>query len=90
LLQGIKSLKDSKDSKEREQYQKVETYVSNLESYLRNGIYVDYFYGSRMQNRIKLKVTHMAYNRDGSAKRSVGNLYPDVGLYTEEMARAGI
>ena len=90
LLQGIKSLKDSKDSKEREQYQKVETYVSNLESYLRNGVYVDYFYGSQMQNRIKLKVTHMAYNRDGSAKRSVGNLYPDVGLYTEEMSKAGI
>lgn len=90
LLIAIKGLKTSKDSKERAEYQKVETYVSNLESYLRSGNYVDFFYGSRMQNKIKLKVTHMAYNRDGTPKRSAGHWYPDVGLYTEEMSKAGI
>ena len=90
LLSSIRAQKDSKDSKERMQYQRVETYVSNLESYLRNGVYLDYFYGSQMQSKISLRVTHMAYYPDGTPKRSVGSWYPDVGLYTNEMASEGI
>jgi hypothetical protein len=88
LLQGIKTLKDSKDAKERAEYHRVETYVSNLEAYLRNGTYLDFFYGSRMQNKIKLRVTHMAYTKDGTPKRSAGHWYPDIGLYTQEMANS--
>ena len=86
LLAAIKSFKDSKDSKEREQYLKVETYIANLESYLRNGVYLDMFYGAQMQHKISHKVYVMAYNKDGSPKRTVGWYYPDVGLYTQEMA----
>ena len=86
LLQSIKTFKDSKESKERMKYQEVETYVANLEAYLRDGVYRDFRYGSQMQNKISMKVTVMAYNRDGTPKRSVGWLYPDIGVYTQEMA----
>lgn len=86
LLSSLRSFKDSKDWKERQRYQTTQTYVANLEAYLRDGIYRDLFYGSQMQHRIKHFVTHMAYNADGTPKRTVGYHYPDVGLYTKEMA----
>lgn len=86
LLQAIKAFKDSKDSKERDKYQQVQTYVANLEAYLRDGTYRDFRYGSQMQNKISYKVTVMAYYPDGTPKRTVGWLYPDCGIYTQEMA----
>jgi len=86
LLQSIKAFKDSKESKERDQYNRVQTYVSNLEAYLRDGLYRDHKYGSQMQNTIKMVVTHMAYYKDGTPKRTVGHVYPDIGMYTKEMA----
>ena len=86
LLRAIKVMKDSKDAKERAKYQSVETYVANLEAYLRNGVYLDNRYGLQGQNKIKYRVTTMAYYADGTPKRTVGWLYPDIGVYTEEMA----
>ena len=86
MLVGIKSFKDSKDAKERLKFLSVQGYVQNLEAYLRNGVYLDNFYGSQMQNKIQYRVTTMAYNRDGTPKRTVGYHYPDVGMYTQEMA----
>jgi hypothetical protein len=87
LLQGMKGMKESKESSERVAYMKVETYVANLESYLRNGIYVDLFYGEQAQNNVKyvVKSNGMAYHKDGTPKRSVGVFYEDIGLYTQEM-----
>lgn len=85
LLQAIKSFEDSRDWKERQKYLQVQTYVSNLEAYLRDGVYRDMFYGSQMQNKITQRVTHMAYYPDGTPKRTVGFVYPDVGVYTKEM-----
>ena len=86
LLTAIKIFRDSKDSKERSKFQQVQTYVANLEAYLRNGVYLDNFYGSQMQHRITHRVVVMAYNSDGTPKRTVGYVYPDCGLYTKEMA----
>lgn len=86
LLTAIKAFKDSSDSKERAKYTEVETYVANLEAYLRDGTYRDFRYGASMQNKISYKVTVMAYNADGTPKRTVGWLYPDCGIYTQEMA----
>ena len=86
LLSAIRHQKDSKDTKERAQYHRIETYVSNLESYLRTGVYMDFFYGSQMQSKISMRVVVMAYYADGTPKRSVNWWYPDVGLYTKEMA----
>jgi len=86
LLSAIRPQKESKDSKERAQYIRTETYVSNLESYLRTGVYLDFFYGARMQNKISHRVVAMAYYKDGTPKRSANYWYPDIGLYTQEMA----
>ena len=62
-----------------------EAYVRNLVKYLRDGDYVDMFYGEYMENRIKRKCVAMAYESDGTPKRDVGVWYPDIGTYTQEM-----
>ena len=88
LLASIRSFKDSKDPNERATYQKTETYVSNIESYLRHGVWVDMFYGSQQQHRIKYRVSlkGMAYYADGTPKRTVGYFYEDIGSeWTKEM-----
>ena len=88
LLASMRSFKDSKDSKERGSYLKVETYVSNIESYLRNGVWVDLFYGSQQQNKIKQRVmlNGMAYYANGKPKRTVGVWYEDLAQeWTKEM-----
>ena len=86
MLTSIRSFKDSKDASERAKYQSVETYVANLEAYLRSGVYLDNRWGAQAQNKINYRVTVMAYYNDGTPKRSVGWLYPDIGVYTQEMA----
>lgn len=86
LLSSIRDFKNSKDRDQRMKYHDVETYVANLEAYLRDGTYRDFRYGSQGQNKIKMRVTVMAYHKDGTPKRTVGWLYPDIGVYTQEMA----
>jgi hypothetical protein len=86
LLQSIRDFKTSKDWKQRDTFTRTQTYVANLEAYLRDGFYRDLFYGSQMQNKIIYRVTTMAYHKDGTPKRTVGYMYPDVGIYTQEMA----
>lgn len=85
LLVAMKSMKDSKEAAERASYANVETYVANLESYLRSGQYTDFRYGEHGQNKVTYICRKMAYYADGTPKRSVGVLYPDIGLYTQEM-----
>ena len=62
-----------------------EGYVRNLVKYLRDGDYVDMFYGEYMEHNIKRKCVAMAYESDGTPKRDVGVWYPDIGTYTKEM-----
>ena len=88
LLASMRSFKDSKDSKERLSYLRVETYVSNIKSYLRHGVWVDLFYGSQQQNKIKQRVmlNGMAYYANGKPKRTVGVWYEDLAQeWTKEM-----
>lgn len=67
----------------------LETYVANLENYLRTGVYQDARYGEQREGKIRSVVRVMAYHWEGQykgmVKRSVGCLYPDVGLWTQEM-----
>ena len=72
LLASIRDFKDSKDWKQRDSFNRTSTYISNLESYLRDGIYRDMFYGSQQQNKIRYRVTTMAYHKDGTPKKSWG------------------
>lgn len=85
LLVSMRKYKDSKEASERAQYTNIETYVANLESYLRTGCYTDFRYGENGQNRVTYVCRAMAYHSDGRPKRSVGVIYPDIGLYTQEM-----
>ena len=62
-----------------------EGYVRNLVKYLRDGDYVDDFYGEYMEHKTGKRCVAMAYHADGTPKRSVGVWYPDIGTYTQEM-----
>jgi len=62
-----------------------EGYIRNLVKYLRDGDYVDMFYGEYMEHNIKRKCVAMAYESDGTPKRDIGVWYPDIGTYTQEM-----
>ena len=89
LLHSIRDMKDSKEAAEREQYNNVEGYLANLQAYMRSGVYLDVFYGEHRQSKVKYRCVRMAYYPDGTPKRSVGVWYPDIGVYTEEMAING-
>ena len=73
------------DKKAFSEYNKLDTYVQNLESYLRSGVYLDLFYGENQEFRMRYRCVVMAYHDDGTPKRSVGVFYPDIGEYTQEM-----
>lgn len=67
-----------------------EGYIRNMQAYLRNGDWVDMFYGEHQQNKISSRCIALAYYwsgpRKGQPKRGVGTFYPDMGeTYTQEM-----
>tara|TARA_B100000029_G_scaffold432331_1_gene444360 strand:- start:2507 stop:3109 length:603 start_codon:yes stop_codon:yes gene_type:complete len=63
-----------------------EGYVRNLLKYLRDGDYIDDFYGEYQEHRVKRRCIALAYYPDGTPKRNVGVYYPDMGcVYTKEM-----
>ena len=67
----------------------IEGYIRNMEHYIRTGDWVDWFYGKEQTNRIRYKCIAMAYHFEGphkgQPKRDVNVVYPDVGLWTQEM-----
>ena len=78
--------KDAKtDKKANARVGELETYVTNMERYLRTGVWLDLFYGENQEHRVRRKVTTLAYDKDGNVKREVGVIYPDIGEYTREM-----
>jgi len=56
-----------------------------MEYYIRNGIWLDHFYGENQENKMGWRCHTNAYEADGTIKRSVGTIYSDVGRYTPEM-----
>ena len=67
-----------------------EGYIRNMQKYLRDGTWVDMFYGDQQQGRIRNRCTRLAYYwygpKKGEPKRDVGTFYPDMGCtYTQEM-----
>ena len=63
-----------------------EGYVRNMKRYLRDGDWVDDFYGEYQEKKIQRKCIVMAYETDGTPKRNIGVWYPDMGcVYTQEM-----
>ncbi len=63
-----------------------EGYIRNMVKYLRDGDWVDNFYGEHQEKRIQWRCVALAYDKDGNVKRDVGTWYPDIGMvYTKEM-----
>ena len=62
-----------------------EGYIKNMQRYLRDGDWVDDFYGEHQQNKIRHRCVALAYHDDGTPKRSIGVYYSDLGcVYTQE------
>ena len=96
IKEWIKTQKDLASSVRGEVRQKIkgaearllvhEGYIKNMQKYLRDGDWIDNFYGEHQQNRIMHRCVAMAYYDDGTPKRSVGVFYPDLGcIYTQEI-----
>ena len=67
-----------------------EGYVRNMQTYLRNGDWVDMFYGEHQQGKIRNRCVALAYYwygpKKGQPKRDVDTFYPDLGcVWTREM-----
>ena len=63
-----------------------EGYIRHMQKYLRDGDWVDDFYGEHQQHKILWKSIVLAYNDDGTPNRSVGVYYSDMGCeYTQKM-----
>ena len=64
-----------------------EGYVRNMLKYLRDGDWVDMFYGEHQEHKIKYNSVVLAYDKNGNPKRTVGVFYNDMGVtYTQEMS----
>ena len=64
-----------------------EGYVRNLKTYLRNGDYLDIFYGEHQEKKIRSRCYALSYHWEGPNKgkpqRSVGTFYPDLCMVWE-------
>ena len=63
-----------------------EGYIRHMQKYLRDGDWVDNFYGEYQQHKTRWKSIVLAYNDDGTPRRNVGVYYSDISCeYTQEM-----
>jgi hypothetical protein len=60
-----------------------EGYIRNCQKYLRDGDWVDDFFGEHQERKIQWRCLAMAYDQDGETKRKVGTYYPDIGMVYE-------
>jgi hypothetical protein len=86
-LKGNKHYKDSSDSDQRQQYITHETYLYNLNVYLKSGVWLDCRYGEKREFISQYVCVAPAYDKDGCMIRSVGTWYRDIGMvWTKELA----
>ncbi len=65
-------------------------FIRYCEFYLKTGDWIGTFSGANEEHRVVPKVIAMAYNPDGTPKRSVGFWYPDIKtVWTKEMELKG-
>ena len=79
-----KILRRSFDNSVNKRFQIVDTYVQNMEAYIRNGVWLDLFYGENQENKIGFRCKVMAYDKDGNPKRTEGVWYDDLGCVYKE------
>jgi len=78
-LRAMKALKNSNDRKEKAAYHVEEGYLHNMQAYIRTGIWLDNRAGADREQKVKLRCTHLAYDKNGNVKRTLGVYYPDLG-----------
>ena len=83
-----KILRRSFDNSVNKRFQIVDTYVQNMEAYIRNGIWLDLFYGENQENKIGFRCKVMAYDENGDPKRTEGVWYDDLGCVYKESESA--
>ena len=74
-----KVLRKNFDRHVNSRFQIVDTYVQNMEAYVRSGVWLDLFYGENQENKIGFRCKVMAYDENGMAKRTEGVWYDDLG-----------
>ena len=80
-----KILRTSNDRHVNNRFNIVDCYLQNMEYYIRNGVWLDLFYGENQENKMGWRCETLAYESDGMPKRNVGVFYPDIGgRYTAE------
>lgn len=92
LAAARQSLKlNPKDKKINNEVNILDCYVQNLQAYLRTAVWLDMRYGEHMEGKISRVCRHVAYHwhdadpYKGMIKREVGVIYPDVGIWTQDM-----
>ena len=60
-------------------------YIRFMEHYLRTGDWISDFMGDDEEKKTQWKCVAMAYNEDGTPKRSKGVYYPDIGMVWGEV-----
>lgn len=79
---GIRRKEKGAESK----YYRWKGYESNINTYIRNGDWLDDFYGEEHNKKIKWRCIAMAYHDTGKPKRTIGMFYSDCGeVWTQEM-----
>ena len=64
-----------------------EGYIRNCQKYLRDGDWVDNFFGEHQERKIQWRSVTMAYDEKGDPKRRPGTYYPDMGMvYTGDVS----
>lgn len=85
VLTETKSWEDSKDPNLRMQFNIAQTYVYNMNIYLRTGFWGDTHFGEKREGKVITVCKVLAYDREGMVKRTIGTYYPDLGgIWTKE------
>jgi len=86
FLKASKNYQESPDSSLRTQYRTMETYLYNLNAYVKTGVWLDSHYGEKREYRQISACIAPAYDADGMQKRTIGIYYADVGgIWTKEL-----
>ena len=86
FLKASKNYQESPDPALRSQYRVMETYLYNLNQYVKMGVWLDSHYGAKREYKQVAACVAPAYHADGTQKRTIGIYYLDVGdVWTKEM-----
>jgi hypothetical protein len=81
----ISKASDKEINKVNAQLSNAEAYIRNINRYIRDGVYIDMFYGEYGETKIKYRCVHPSYDKNGNPTRTYGVFYQDLGyVYGQE------